>query len=271
MRNKTSKTKEELTQYYRWQFLRRNEYYQNSFVQHFNNLKQFNKEGLASKSFIRTIQKDLEDGFGEVHSRMISGYKEAMKIFLKSGRVWDFCEAQKRFFYYWYGINSIFDYRIEEPEKLMRISGLSDFSVAKGTMRKVFGAMLEENQLIANDCLYEYEKVGEPPYDSSPGLMVKAFTVVVNGDAKWSEIQRQLKIWYDDIRRERKKSGIPKPKKVMERTDAYDRYLEVYDYYKKKMGPTRIGKLLSRSPKDVDKDRVKADKLIDGGYRKIIF
>lgn len=232
------KDKKRLTQYYRWQFLRRNKEYQRQF----DNFK----------STLRNLKKDKRNDL----SAFID---DEIKDFVRQ-----------------YGINGIYNYCQRYPHPNLRIYGIAEYPVEKGSITSVFGESIGENQKIIGDYLIE-ERNGRR---FSRVLHRKAFQVVVNCDAEWGDIRRQLKIWYDDVRKERRKRGFLKTKANVSRRDELDSYLKVADLHQKGRRNIDIARKefpadFSRSPRTAEdkssKYHKRAQDLIAGGYRRIVF
>ena len=107
---KKSRDKEKLTQYYRWQFLRRNREY-----------------------------RDAVDRFNQSFPEVQKNKQDSQKLYLE--------ETLKEFMSV-YGINGIFDYGKKQPHPQMMIYGVSDWPIVKGGIADVYGASLQENQQV---------------------------------------------------------------------------------------------------------------------------
>lgn len=192
-----------------------------------------------------------------------------------------FAEGKIKEFVRTFGINGIYDYHERKPHPDLRIYGQAEFPVEKGSVKSVFGDCLQENQHIYGD--YLTEEVFFRKQDQKI-ICRKAFQVVINCDAEWGDIQRQLKIWYESVRNERHKRGVLKPKTNIARRDELDNYLLVYRLRAGGVSNIKVAKKLfpkAFSDNDPIKKRAAEDKaskyydkakeLVAGDYRRITF
>lgn len=198
-----AKNKRDLTQYYRWQFLRLNEEYHREYELFMKELVEINNNSNVTEIEKQKIKAENEDHF-----------------------------------YNKYGINGIYDYRLKNPPSELRIYGEADFAVQKGSLETIFNGKLKDKQLINGHYLIEtrYRKEiaevweGRKQETEVPYVVPKCVQVVINYDAKLGDIKLEVeKMLKRNQELRRKILGIKRPRKLSkEPAEYYDNYLKAY-------------------------------------------
>lgn len=252
-----AKNTKKLTQYYRWQFLRLNEYYQRNY-----------------------------DWFNDYCNNY---FKYLPKATEKNKQ--DFIMQENKRFFEEYGINNIYDYKLENPSEDLVISGEADIAVRKGSLKELFGTNLQENEMITGGYLLERRIIKEKRLDNKSKREVdvvcslpKYVQLIIDCDAKENEIISGVLKIVKGIKEQRKLLfKIKRPRKIRKNNEGikdYKRYLKVYELrINKKLPLKQIAKIIypksySNNPSSYE-DRIRkvvgrTRQLINGEYRKII-
>jgi hypothetical protein len=116
--------KEQLTQYYRWKFLRLNPNYRSDYDFYSKEVGWINENPrISNENKSKLIREDILD---KLHNK--------------------------------YGINGIFDYTEADLPKDLRIYGESDFAIEKGSLEDVYEGKLKNNQGIYGAYLMEKDE-----------------------------------------------------------------------------------------------------------------
>lgn len=239
-----------LTHYYRWQFLRLN--------------KRYRRESDLYRKGVEATKRN----------RKLSDAKKREVISSLENKL-----------YKQYGINGIYDYRTKIPKKGLRIYGIADFAVQKGTLKGIFGGILKDNQEIFGNHLLETirrtrkVKKGKKIFNSDvPVVTARYAQVVINFDAELVEIQRAIKGIVNSARIVRREVGVKRAKTRSQKTKIdYENYLRVWKLHKDGKRNIDIANIIfskqdGRGREDkVTKYLTRAEDLIGGDYRKIKF
>ena len=248
-------------QYYRWQFLRRNEDYRNLLG------------GVRKKH-----RKLLNKVFNE---------QSPLLVELRGPITWDeplyskewvdrVRKLRKKF-----SINGFFDPTLKPPPHGLKIYGPYDDAVKLGGLRKNFLRELQAGQSIKGAFLTESIK------SSNPGGIIsldKAIEVSINCDASLEAIHDEIEKIIKPIQGARRKLlSLPRAKKAKkndgkQRRDELENYLKIYDMrtklklknfqVAKKLYPTKVSRYAEGLVFDQHK---KAQELVQKGYKQILF
>ena len=190
-----------LTQYYRWQFLRLNEGYRCSYDK--------------SSKFMREAKFNSEAEKKEHENNIILDLKSE------------------------YGINGLYNYDSKELPEGLLINGNADFIVKKGSLKSIWeGEESDEHLVLANEYgeIKNTAMLGEN-WAVETIFVPKFIEIVINTSAKDSEILEEIKKIITAVRRQREKrekklaieSTLNPDYLPQARSETYDQYALLYE------------------------------------------
>lgn len=250
---------EQLTHYWRWQFLRLNEDYQLNYDLLVDSIR-------ATAKKFRTLKK----------------VNEYIKIEI---------DKTRDEFYNNYGITLPYDYRRKDLPGGLCIEGEADFAVRKGSLQEIFAGKHKSNEVIGSEYLFETRKkemlvevwkgYGKEKRDN-PVIYQKYIGVVINFDAELGDIKKEIEKLVKQHQNVRRNFlNIKRPRTPIKDSILrnYEIYLRVWDLFKKGLPNAEIAQKVfpcdtggkRNTEKKVNDCLKRARALISGEYRNIIF